>query len=96
MIISLGYIVTASQFPDVLRADLYWLSTKGTLLGMLPCIGINPHSLFSVFLPPRERKTQSESLSVRDAGGHDDGGVRVFFEDGVGGICCLRLKDALN
>ena len=88
-----GFIITASQFPDVLRSDLYWISPKGKLLGMLPCLGINPHSLFSAFLPPRSKPLPSSGKQSTE---QDDGGMHLFFSDGVGGICCLRLKDVLN
>lgn len=80
----LGYIVCASQFADSFRSNLYLLSNTGILLGVLPCLGLPPYSFYSSSLPAR-LSSNNEVL--------DDGGIHVYFHDGVGGICCIRLKD---
>lgn len=79
-----------SQFPDSFRMELYLLSLNGSLLGILPCLGHAPHSFFSVSLPPsRADPLDKESEEVYP------GGVHVYFNDGLGGICCLRPQDVL-
>lgn len=79
-----------SQFPDSFRMELYLLSFDGSLLGILPSLGKGYHSFFSVALPPcYADPLDKESEEVYA------GGVHVYFNDGLGGICCLRPQDVL-
>lgn len=79
-----GYIVVASQFSDRFRSDLYWLSSGGLLKGMLPCLGYGNHCIFSTHLSKKETETKMY-----------EGGTYVYFHDGHGGICCIRINDVL-
>lgn len=90
-IIPLSLMVCATQFPDSFRMDVYWLSLTGSLLGILPCLGQLPHSFFSLSLPPCLSHDDSSDGSQE----LHPGGVHVFFDDGLGGICCLRPQDVL-
>ena len=87
-------MISASQFPDSFRTDIYWLSTRGSLLGMLPCLGSGKRSFFSISLPPKIPskclENKSEILEKEY-----EGGMYVYFDDGTGGICCIRLKDII-
>ena len=87
---TLGFLVCTSQFPDYLRMDLYWLSPVGTLLGLLPCLGPDHRSFFSVTLSPL---SSNMDLPNTDK---EPGGTYVYFDDGLGGICCIRLQDVIN
>ena len=98
---SLGYLVSCSQFPDSFREDLYWLSSEGQLLGMLPFLKGCSHSFFSTVLPPRSvpaRTTLADATqSEREpAGDEENGGLHVYFDDGHGGICCLKPHDVIQ
>ena len=87
----LGYLVSCSQFPDSFREDLYWLSREGQLQGMLPCLKGCSHSFFSTVLPPQTTDTKREP-----AGDEETGGLHVYFDDGHGGICCLKPHNVIQ
>ena len=94
---TLGFIVCTSQFPDCLRMDIYWLSPVGTLLGVLPCLGPDYRSFFSVTLSPQYQRRGPLSTNMDST--NDDkepGGTYVYFDDGLGGIFCIRLQDVIN
>ena len=90
--------MSVTQFPDHFREEIYWLSESGQLLGVLPSMGKGPHGFFSATLDPKS----SSSLHKRSGGAilkddastgdcnDDGGGLYVFFNDGMGGIVCLR------
>lgn len=93
--------MSVTQFPDHFREEVYWLSESGQLLGVLPSVGHGPHGFFSVTLGPSSKP--SSSLHVHPGSGvgiskedtddindTDDSGLYVFFNDGMGGIVCLR------
>ena len=81
--------MSVTQFPDHFREDMYWLSTSGELLGVLPAVGKGPHGIISAVL-----KSNCTSLSSLKPTTHteeeDNGGLYVFFNDGMGAIACLR------
>ena len=86
-----------TQFPDNFREEVYWLSESGKLLGVLPSMGIGPHGFFSIILSPRSLSLHHgrvDAAALKDetsCDGYDDsGGLYVFFNDGMGGIVCLR------
>lgn len=79
-------MLSATQFPDRFREEMYWISETGRLLGVLPCLGAGPRSFISATLPPRP---QSPGSPVSAEGGRE-GGLHVFFYDGKGAICCVR------
>ena len=95
-----GYIASVTQFPDHFREEIYWLSESGQLLGVLPSVGQGPHGFFSATLSPKSssslHKTSVEATSKDGAAGYDDdndddsAGLYVYFNDGMGGIVCLR------
>ena len=81
------------------RDEICWISNSGQLLRVLPVVGKGPHGFFSVFLQnPRKPKSSSDhsrSAQVLEdkkiTKCDDDGsGLYVFFNDGMGGISCLR------
>ena len=47
---------------------------------MLPCLGYGNHCLFSAHLPNK---------------GEYEGGIHIYFYDGEGAICCIRLNDVM-
>ena len=87
-----------TQFPDNFREEVYWLSESGKLLGVLPSVGKGPHGFFSATLGPKSssslRQGRVDTSRATDAscddGGDDSGGLYVFFNDGMGGIVCVR------
>ena len=86
-----------TQFPDHFREEIYWLSESGQLLGVLPSVGKGPHGFFSATLSPKSSsslyKRNGAATSLKDDASCDDddsGGLYVFFNDGMGGIVCLR------
>ena len=81
-------MVSVTQCFDHFREEIYWLSESGQLLGVLPAVGRGPRGFFSVTLD-KSSKPSSSSVSGGDEDG-DDGGLYVFFDDGMGGIACLR------
>ena len=93
-----GYMVSVTQFPNQFREDIYWLSEVGKLLGMLPFLGKGPRSFVSATLEPRCSQPQTTPTSPlpkaveenRQLEDDDGGGLYVFFNDGLGGICCIR------
>lgn len=85
---SLGYLVSCSQFPDSFREDLYWLSSEGRLQGMLPCLKGHSHSFFSTVLP--SRTVPSADAEREPIESVENGGLHVYFDDGHGGICCIK------
>ena len=93
----LGYMLSVTQFPDQFREEVYWLSESGELLGMLPCLGAGPRSFLSATLNPRPSSgsvaATSHYQTMEEKGleeEEDSGGHYVFFNDGQGGICCIR------
>ena len=88
-----------TQFPDHFREEIYWLSESGQLLGVLPSVGMGPHGFFSATLGPKSssllHKRSGAAILKDDANtdycdDDDSGGLYVFFNDGMGGIVCLR------
>jgi hypothetical protein len=75
---------------------VYWLSESGKLLGVLPSVGKGPHGFFSATLGPKSssslHKGRVDTTFKDDAScdDEDSGGLYVFFNDGMGGIVCLR------
>lgn len=91
----LGYMLSVTQFPDQFREEVYWLSESGELLGMLPCLGAGPRSFLSATLNPRPSSgsvaAHYQTMEEKDLEEEEDsGGHYVFFNDGQGGICCIR------
>lgn len=94
----LGYMLSVTQFPDQFREEVYWVSESGELLGMLPCLGAGPRSFLSATLNPRPSSgsmaatSQYRAMEEKDLEEEeeDSGGHYVFFNDGQGGICCIR------
>lgn len=78
---------------------MYWLSESGKLLGVLPSVGKGPHGFFSATLGPKSSSslhqgrvdaTLKDDASYDDDDDDDSGGLYVFFNDGMGGIVCIR------
>ena len=92
----LGYMLSVTQFPDQFREEVYWLTESGELLGMLPCLGAGPRSFLSATLNPRPSSgsvaatSHYQTMEARGLEEEDNGGLYVFFNDGQGGICCVR------
>ena len=92
--------MSVTQFPDHFREEVYWLSESGQLLGVLPSIGHGPHGFFSAtlgpsskpssLLHPGSRRVGNSKEDMDDVSDTDDSGLYVFFNDGMGGIVCLR------
>lgn len=92
--------MSVTQFPDHFREEIYWLSESGQLLGVLPTVGKGPHGFFSTVLDksklsPSRTTPQPVAGEMQKGCGDDDdvdddGGLYVFFNDGMGGIACLR------
>ena len=89
--------MSVTQFPDHFREEVYWLSESGQLLGVLPSVGKGPHGFFSATLGPKSsnslHKRNGAATFLKDDAGcdnDDSGGLYVFFNDGMGGIVCLR------
>ena len=91
--------MSVTQFPDHFREEIYWLSDSGQLLGVLPSIGKGPHGFFSATLGPkslaslhkrREEAILEDGTNTDGSDNDDGGGLYVFFNDGMGGIVCLR------
>ena len=90
-------MVSVTQFPDHFREEVYWLSESGQLLGVLPALGKGPHGFFSATLSSRPSLPVGHATPTAGLGAvtpteddSDDGGLYVFFSDGMGGIVCLR------
>ena len=87
--------MSVTQFPDHFREEVYWLSESGQLLGVLPAVGKGPHGFFSAILA-NSKSSSSSVVSpsvagvVQEEDADGDGGLYVFFNDGMGGIACLR------
>ena len=82
---------------------MYWLSESGKLLGVLPSVGKGPHGFFSATLGPKSSSSLyqgrvdashatvlKDDASCDDGDDDDSGGLYVFFNDGMGGIVCVR------
>ena len=91
--------MSVTQFPDHFREEIYWLSESGQLLGILPAVGKGPHGFFSTVLDKSKLSTTHTApqpvvgemqKDQKDCGDDDDRGLYVFFNDGMGGIACLR------
>lgn len=88
--------MSVTQFPDHFREEVYWFSELGQLLGVLPSVGKGSHGFFSANLPAKSssslHKTSGATILRDDASCQDDDseGLYVFFNDGMGGIVCLR------
>ena len=81
---TLGFLVCTSQFPDCLRMDLYWLSPVGTLLGLLPCLGPDHRSFFSVTLSPQYQRRGPLSTNMDSTNNDKEPGrTYVYFDDGL-------------
>ena len=89
-----GLVVTATVFRDsrldpFYRENLYWFDMFGTIRGIHPMIGEGPHSITATPLHTAEAQPSSA-----DGGDLTDGKQQrwhVFFADGFGAICCIRL-----
>ena len=90
--------MSVTQFPDHFREEVYWLSESGQLLGVLPSVGKGPHGFFSANLPPKSSSSphnMSGAAILKDDASCDDDddnseGLYIYFNDGMGGIVCLR------
>ena len=67
-------------------------------MGVLPAVGKGPHGFFSATLESSKKSSASSlhsAKTLRSFGEEgslddDDSGLYVFFNDGMGGISCLR------
>ena len=83
--LSPGILLTSSLFQrgaGYVREHLFWFSEQGDLKGYLPLLGDGPHSFCTAYLHRDETNTSEF-----------EEGLYVFFADGHGAICSVRLYD---
>ena len=82
-----GYIVNTTNFVDHFREELYWITVRGQLEGVLPCLGVGPRSFLSITLSGRgETPVDLEEVEYRQ-------GLYLYFNNGQGAIACVQLGD---
>ena len=83
--------MTSSLFSGCrgyVRQDLHWLDNNGDLRGYLPLLGDGPHSFCSACF---SRPPNKESIKTASSSDQFKEGLHVFFADGHGAICSVRL-----
>ncbi|XP_071805483.1 uncharacterized protein [Asterias amurensis] len=96
-----GFVVTASIFESsklpLYRENLYWFDLNGHIRGIHPFLGQGPHGFYAVHLnePNNMNAGRVEQVSVGKGADGDRGVWYLYFTDGLGGICCIKLHESL-
>ena len=96
---SAGFVVTASIFESpnlpMYRENLYWFDGNGNIRGIHPFLGPGPHGLYAVHLQePITKSKNALELSIEERGLLTKQWY-LYFTDGLGAICCIKLNEDL-
>ena len=85
-----GFVVSATVFKSktdsYYRENLYWFDTSGDLIAIHPFIGGGHHGFLPVYL---KDPAQEDDDGVK--GGDREGTWHLYFADGLGALCCIKL-----